>query len=170
METFQSLCQQRRSYRKFTNEPVKQEDLDYIATCALMSPSGKRINPWQFVIVTEEEKLRKLKECRSFGSGMFATATACIVIALDSSLTDTWQCDGAIAAQNILLAATDRGLGACWCHVYQREQAENMVRMITNMPDNLTILCMIALGYKDEERRQYELDKLPYDKIHKEAY
>ncbi|MBQ0119091.1 MAG: nitroreductase family protein [Bacteroidales bacterium] len=164
MNTFQSLCQQRRSYRKFTSEPVSQEDLDYIMTCALMSPSGKRINPWQFVVITDENKLRRLKDCRSFGSGMFATAMAAVVVALDSSLTDTWQCDGAIAAQNILLAATDRGLGACWCHVYQREQAEDIVRDVTNLPDQLTVLCMIAIGHKDEERKLYELAKLPYEK------
>ncbi len=170
MENFQALCQQRRSYRKFTDEPVSQEDLDYILRCALMSPSGKRVNPWQFIVVTEEAKLRQLKDCRSFGSGMFATAMACVVVALDSSLTDVWQCDGAIAAQNMLLAATDRGLGACWCHIYQREQAEALVREVTNLPENLTVLCLIALGHKDEDRRQYDLEKLSYDKIHKETY
>lgn len=170
METFQLLCQQRRSYRKYTNEPVAQEDIDYIMSCALMSPSGKRINPWQFVVITEEDKLRQLKACRTYGSGMFDTATACVVVALDTSLTDTWMCDGAIAAQNILLAAADRGLGACWCHIYQREESEALVRKLTNLPENLTVLCLISMGHKDEERRQYELEKLPYEKVHKETY
>ena len=121
MQDFQSLCQQRRSYRKYTSQPVEQEKLDYIMRCALMSPAGKRMNPWHFVVIKNEEILRQLAGCRTYGSGMFDTAMAGIVVAADTSVIDTWQCDAAIAAQNIWLAAADQGLGACWCHVYQRE-------------------------------------------------
>ena len=52
MQDFQSLCQLRRSYRKYTDQPVEQEKLDYIIRCALMSPAGKRMNPWHFVVIT----------------------------------------------------------------------------------------------------------------------
>lgn len=166
METFEQLCQQRRSIRKYTAQPVEKEKLDYILRCALMSPSGKRLNPWEFYVLTDAEQLRPLAACRTYGSGMFNTATAAIVVALDASLTDTWQCDGAIAAQNILLAAAEQGLGACWCHVYQREGAEDLVRSLAGIPENLNVLCVISLGYKDEERRPYDPDKLPYQKVH----
>lgn len=166
METFEQLCQQRRSIRKYTAQPIEKEKLDYILRCALMSPSGKRLNPWEFYVLTREETLRRLSGCRTYGSGMFDTAMAAIVVALDASLTDTWQSDGAIAAQDILLAAADRGLGACWCQVYQREGAEELVRSLAKIPDNLNVLCVISLGYKDEERKMYDPEKLPYQKVH----
>jgi len=174
MASFLELCQQRRSYRKYTSQPVEQEKIDYILKCALMSPSGKRLNPWEFYVIEEsvnrgtgESVIRKLSAARTYGSQMFDTAMAAIVVALDSSLTDTWQSDGAIAAQNILLAAADEGLGACWCQIYQREGAEQMVKELCGIPDNLTVLCVISLGYKDEERKPYDLEKLKYEKIHK---
>lgn len=166
MTDFQTLCQQRRSIRKYTAQKVEREQLDNILRCALMSPSGKRINPWEFYVITEPETLRQLAGCRTYGSGMFETAQAAIVVALDASLTDTWQSDGAIAAQNIWLAAADLGIGACWCQVYQREGAEELVRRLAGIPEHLNVLCVMSLGYKDEERKMYDLDKLPYQKVH----
>lgn len=166
MIDFQTLCRQRRSIRKYTDQKVEKEKLDYIVRCALMSPSGKRINPWEFYVVTDREILRQMVGCRTYGSGMFETAQAAIVVALDASLTDTWQSDGAIAAQNIWLAAADQGLGACWCQVYKREGAEDLVKKLAGIPENLTVLCVMSLGYKDEERKMYDLDKLPYQKVH----
>ena len=90
MQDFQSLCQNRRSIRKYTTQAVEQEKIDYILRCALMSPSSKRTNPWEFVVVRDEAKLRAMENCRTYGSGMFQTATAAIVVTLDSTLTDMW--------------------------------------------------------------------------------
>lgn len=166
MNTFIALCQHRRSIRQYTSQPVEREKLDYMLQCALMSPSGKRINPWQFYVLTNPDQLRPLASCRTYGSGMFNTAMAGIVVAVDASLTDTWQADGAIAAHNLLLAAADLGLGACWCQVYQREGAEELVKRIAGVPDELTVLCVISVGYKNEERKDYDLTRLPYEKVH----
>lgn len=170
MEDFRNLCQHRRSIRAFTEQAVEREKIDYILQCALMSPSAKRLNPWEFVVVTDEQKLRKLSGCKTYGSQMFNTATAGIVVALDSALTDTWQADGAIAAEHILLAAAEQGLGACWCHVYGRDESEQIVKDLTGIPENYAVLCVIALGYKAEERKDYDLQKLLYNKIHNERF
>ena len=181
MNSFLELCQNRRSYRKYTAQPVEREKLDYIVQCALMAPAGKRLNPWHFTVVTDESVIRQFAGCRTYGSGMFQTATAAIVVSLDTSVCDTWQADGAIAAAHILLAAADLGLGACWCQVYQREGAEELVKKALTEPraknqeqetenhaqalEGKTILCIISLGYKDEERKPYDLSKLQYEKV-----
>ena len=170
MGNFIDLCRHRRSIRKYTNQPVEQEKIDYMLRCALMSPSGKRLNPWEFVVVRNTATLRAMAPCKEYGSGMLETAMAAIVVAVDSAKTDTWREDGAIAAEHLLLAAEDQGLGACWCQIYGREDAENLVRSLTGIPAELAVLCVITLGYKAEERRLYDLDKLPYDKIHEERF
>lgn len=185
MDNFRSLCQHRRSIRKYENRPIEQEKLDYILQCALMAPSSKRTTPWEFIVVRNQETLRAMQACRTYGSGMFETAQAAIVVALDASLTDTWQADGAIAATHILLAAEEQGLGACWCQVYnrpaapqsektadaQRERtAEELIRELCGIPETLNVQCVISLGYKDEERRTFELEKLKYEKVHQEKY
>ena len=135
-----------------------------------MAPSGKRLNPWEFVVIRNTETLRAMAPCKEYGSGMLETAMAAIVVAVDSRKADTWQADGAIAAEHLLLAAEEQGLGACWCHIYGRDDAENLVRRLTGIPNEMTVLCVITLGYKDEERKDYDLDKLPYGKVHNEQY
>lgn len=165
MKSFLDLCQNRRSYRQYTSEPISRDHIDYILRCALMSPAGKRLNPWRFTVVTNPSVLRQFVGCRTYGSGMFQTAQAGIVISLDTSLCDTWMADGAIAASHILLAASDLGLGACWCHVYQREGAEALVKQLTGIDEAQTVLCIISLGHKNEERKPFDLDKLQYDKV-----
>lgn len=167
---FEQLCQNRRSIRKYSSQTVEREKIDYILRCGLMSPSSKRTNPWEFVVITQPEVIRRLANCRTYGSHMFETATAAIVVAVDGSLTDTWQADGAIAAEHMLLSAEEQGLGACWCQVYQREGAEDLVRALVGVPESLHILCVISLGYKDEERHPYDLQKLLYNKIHNERF
>ena len=170
MDSFEQLCQHRRSIRRYTAQPVEQEKIDYLLRCALMAPSSKRTNPWEFIVVRDEAKLRAMAGCRTYGSQMFDTATAAIVIALDTSLSDAWMADGAIAAEHILLAAEEQGLGACWCHVYCREASEELIKKLCAIPKNLTVLCVISLGYKDEERRTYDPAKLLYNKIHNENF
>jgi len=171
METFEQLCQHRRSIRKFTAQPVEDEKIDYMLRCALMSPSAKRTCPWEFVVVRDEAKLRPIATSRAHGAQMFNTATAAIVIALDPTLChNTWMADGAIAAEHILLAAAEQGVGAVWCHVHERENAPALLHQLCAIPENMEILCVIALGYPDEERQNYDLTKLKYEKIHHETY
>lgn len=166
MESFEQLCRERRSIRKFTDRSVEKEKIDYILRCALMSPAGKRLNPWEFYVMQDAEKIHSLAACKTYGSGMMATASAAIVVALDTQVSDTWMCDGSIAAEHIMLAATEQGLGSCWCHVYKREDSEKLVKEQAGIPDNLTVLCVIALGYKDEDRKPYDPEKLLYNKVH----
>ncbi len=182
MTSFLDLASHRRSIRKYTDEPIKDDDIKKIMQAALMSPASKRCNPWEFVVVTDSSVLRNMSGCRTYGSAMLAEAAAAIVVCVDASLTDTWQCDGAIAAQQMLLEAADIGLGACWVQVYGRMvkdistasaenmSAEQLIRELCNIPERLQVLCIVSLGHPDEERKPRELDKLQYEKIHYGQY
>ena len=170
MDSFEQLCQRRRSIRKYTAQPIEQEKIDYMLRCALMAPAGKRLNPWEFVVVRNETTIRAMAPCKEYGAGMLETAMAAIVVAVDTHKSTTALFDGAIVAEHLLLAAEDQGLGACWCHIEGRDEAESLIKKLTGVPENLTIICVITLGYKDEERRNFDLDKLQYEKIHNETY
>ena len=176
-ESFEALCQHRRSIRKYTSEPIAQEKIDYLLRCALMSPSAKRTCPWEFYVTQDSTKIRALSACKTYGAQMFDTATAAIVIALDPTLChNTWMADGGIAAEHILLAAAEQGIGACWCHIYERgvvtdgeedrEGAAKFVRELFGINEQYEVLCVIALGYPDEEKSEYDLARLKYEKVH----
>lgn len=166
MESFLELALKRRSVRKYTDQKIDRSVLDTMLQTALAAPCSKHLNEWEFVVLTDKEALTQCANCRTYGSQMLAGAAAGIVVCLDAQKTDTWQCDGAIAAEHLLLAAADLGLGACWMQVYGREGAEDLVRQVCQLPQTLTPLCIVSIGYPAEEKKPINPEKLQYNKIH----
>lgn len=175
MKTFYDLVKHRRSIRKYLDKPVEAEKIAAILRTALMSPASKRSNGWEFVVVDDRDRLVKLSACREFGSKFVAEAPLAIVVAYDADKSDIWYEDASIAAILIQLAAADLDLGSCWVQVHKRQYneqttAEEYVKKELQIPENLRVLCMITIGYKDEERKPYDEEKLLYEKIHHNQY
>ena len=171
MQDFLTLLQHRRSIRKYQDKPVEREKIEKILQAALMSPAGKRLNPWEFVVVEDREVLKQMSACRTYGSQLLEGSPLGIVICADSELSDTWQFDSAITAMNMMLEASDLGLGSCWVQIYNRASeanisAEVMVRRLLDIPEKMSVVCVISIGYINEERKPYDFAKLPYQKIH----
>ena len=60
MENFSDLIRNRRSMRKFTDEELTQDQVLTLLKAALMAPSSKRSNCWQFIVVDDKDTLEKL--------------------------------------------------------------------------------------------------------------
>lgn len=65
MENFSELIKNRRSMRKFTDEELTQDEVVALMKAALMSPSSKRSNSWQFIVVDDKEILKSCLTVRS---------------------------------------------------------------------------------------------------------
>ena len=172
MISFFELLKNRRSIRQYTEQKIEQEKIKQLTTAALMSPASKRSNPWEFVVIEDEETLKKLSEARPHGSQMLSKAPLAIVVTADTTKSDVWMEDASIAALIIQLQAQDLGLGSCWVQVYSRQRDENQssetyIRELLEIPDKYAVLCMISIGYKNEERQPYKEEKLAYNKIHR---
>ena len=126
MEQFSDLIKNRRSMRKFTGEEVNQEEVVTLLKAALMSPSSKRSNCWQFIAVDDKETLEKLSHCKEMGAAFLAEAALAIVVMADPLASDVWIEDAAIASIMIQLQAEDLGLGSCWVQVRERFTATGM--------------------------------------------
>ena len=167
---FLNLALRRRSIRKYTAQEIENDKLERILQAALSSPSSKHLNPWELVEVKDKATLEKLSEVKTYGSSMLRGANVGVVVCVDSALTDTWQCDGAIVAHNMLLCAEDEGLGGCWVQIAGREESEKLVHELLEIPQQMAVLCIVSLGYKAEEKKMINIDKLQYEKIHYERY
>lgn len=118
--TVLELSRKRFSARKFTDEPVAEEDLEYILEVARMAPSAVNRQPWKFIIVRSEEARRLLQEC--YNREWFRSAPLYIICMREVDADWTRPEDGkqhgdidvAIATEHLCLAATERGLGSCW--------------------------------------------------------
>ena len=85
--------------------------------------------------------------------------------ALPLKMADYWIQDCSAATENILLRATDLGLGAVWCGIHPQEKAEEKVRNYLELPEKHIPLNIIFIGYPDENpepRSQYDEKRVHY--------
>ena len=172
---FKELIKTRRSCRTFTEQQLTEEQTVALMRAALMSPSSHRSNGWQFVLVDEREKLHALSACKEHGSGLIDGAPLAIVVCADSSISDVWIEDAAIASLMIQLQAEDMGLGSCWIQVRERFTATGIpsgdfVHNVLDIPLQLQVLSIIAIGHKGMERKPFNEEHLQWDKIHLNKY
>lgn len=175
MEQFSELIKLRRSMRKFTEQELSQEEVVTLIKAALMAPSSKRSNSWQFIVVDDKETLDKLSRCKEAGSSFLKDAPLGIVVTTDPLASDVWIEDASIAALMIQLQAEDLGLGSCWIQVRERYTATGMtsdeyVHGILDIPLQLQVLCIIAVGHKGMERKPFNEEHLQWEKIHINKY
>ncbi|MBO7287677.1 MAG: nitroreductase family protein [Bacteroidales bacterium] len=155
MKDFLELLKSRHSCRRFTDEAVSKESIEYILEAARLSPSGHRVRPWEFFVVEDKETLSALSVSKASGASPVGRATAAIVVAADTTKTDVWVEDCSIATIIMQLAAEELGLGSCWVQIRLRKDAEGNdasenVKRILNLPENYSVLSIVALGHKAE--------------------
>ena len=114
MENFHELIINRRSIRKYTDEPISPDDVKLILEAGLMAPTSKSSRSWQFVVVEDREMLQHLGECKSNYATSIARAPLAIVVTADPAKSDAWIEDASVAATFMQLQAADLGLGSCW--------------------------------------------------------
>ena len=154
METIEAI-RWRRSIRRFKADPVDLDLLKEVIAAAYSAPSAHGNRPWHIVVARDENLRKQLSETHQW-SAMLANAPVALVMCADRTPTMSelfWIEDTAAATENLMLAACDRGLGTCWIAVRGVERddgtAEDYVRKVLGIPDNIGVLCLVALGYPE---------------------
>jgi nitroreductase len=171
MINFQQLIMKRRSTRKFTEEALAPEQVELILKAALMSPTSKSSNAWQFLLVEDKEMLEKLSYCKKIGSKPIAGCALAIVVMADPFTSDVWIEDSSIASIMMQLQAEDLGLGSCWIQIRERSTAtdtpsDEYVKELLDIPLQMQVLSIIVIGHKAQDRPPFDEEKLQWEKIH----
>lgn len=171
MTDFKDLAQLRRSHRKFTAEEIDAENVKLILRAALMAPTSKGQRAWQFVVVDDKTDLEKLSDAKEMGGQLIKGAALAVVVLGDPMQNDCWVEDGSIAAISMQYQAEELGLGSCWVQMRGRglsdgTSADTVIRGILDIPENLNVLCVIAIGHKVEERKPQNEEKLKWENVH----
>ena len=175
MDSFSELIKTRRSMRKFTGEELTQEEVVALMKAALMAPTSKRSNAWQFVVVDDKDLLKQLSLCKEQAAQFIADAALAVVVMADPLASDVWIEDAAIASIYVQLQAEDLGLGSCWVQVRERFTASGIpandyVHDVLDIPLQLQVLSIIAVGHKGMERKPFDEARLQWEKIHLNKY
>lgn len=164
MKVFDAICL-RRSIRKYKSDPVEKGKLERILEAGRLSPSAVNKQPWHFIVVRDPSVRESLRA--SYGQSWFVNAPLIIVVCADPSSAwvrrdgeEFWKVDAAIALQNMILCATEEGLGTCWIGAFSEEPA----RRVLKIPEKIRIAAMTPLGYADESKEPVS-DRKPLKKI-----
>jgi len=148
MDVFDAI-KSRRSIRQFTDEPIGKDALERLLDAARWAPTASNQQRWRFVVVTSPSAKELV---RKFAPGIFVMPAAFIVICAEKEAganpwaEETYLADCAIAAQNIMLAAYEMGIGSCVALSY----AKVAIKEILTLPDDVEPFLVVTLGYPAE--------------------
>ncbi len=144
----------RRSIRYYLDKIVEKDTIITLLKAATAAPTAANCQPWEFIVIDDAEKLSTLKEKLIFAR---YNAPAAIVVCGNMKLTkglpqDMWVQDCSAAIENILIAATSIGLGSVWIGVYPQKSNVDQLKNILNIPEYVTPLGLVYVGYPAEEK------------------
>lgn len=170
MENVLDIVFKRRSIRKYKSQAVESEKVEILLKAAMAAPTAMNMQPWKFVVITDEEVLGKIRQALVFGNmnAPMAVAVCGNLAAFKKPLTERfWVQDCSAASQNILLAATALGLGSVWCGVHPIYTFERRISDLLGLPKHIVPLNILFIGYPAEEkeaRTQYLAEHVHYDR------
>lgn len=145
------IIKKRRSLRSYTGDPVEKSEIKKILEMGTLAPSGKNGQPWRFAIVQDDkELLHKIADCTVYKS--FVSQADCLIcVLMDKAESYHYIKDcQAIGAciQNMLLAATELNLGACW--IGEILNKASVVKKLLGIDNRYDLMAVVALGHKGE--------------------
>ena len=149
----------RRSIRQYTAETVGKKVLEDLVDCGRLAASARNEQPWEFVVVTAPQTLKKLSELAERNGRFLANTPAAVAVFCKDSAY--FLEDGSAATQNILLAACAHGLGSCWIAGDKKPYAEP-VRELLGVPAGYKLISLIAIGHAAEQSQK---DKRPLNEV-----
>lgn len=148
--------QTRVSVRQFTGEKLSDEQIEKLLRAAMAAPSAMNKQPWQFVVITNEELLAKIGE--QMPNSRCQNKPGCAIVpcgdmskTLEGAGRDFWVDDLSAATENLLLAAHAMGLGACWTGVHPNMERVSDVQKLLGLDEQIVPLCIIPVGVPAEQ-------------------
>ena len=171
METLKAIAT-RKSIRRFLDKKVSDETVHKILAAGMSGPSATNARPWAFLVVTDTTMLERMADCNGKYAGPLRGAAFAVLVCGDTELffklaPEFWSIDAAIAAQNMILAAHDLGVGSVWLGTYPIESYVRAQAELFHLPRTIVPHSIIAFGYPEDavlqERNLYEADRVHFE-------
>ena len=169
MDTIKAIMT-RRSIRRFEKRRIEDSKIETMLRAAMQAPSGHNHQPWHFILITERAILSAIPEFHAYAK-MLHEAPAAIMVCGDTRIEESIEyinTDCSAAAENLLLAAHDLGLGAVWLGIYPQEQRVQEIRRLLDIPRHIIPIALVALGYAAEDRGPE--DRFRPERVHRNRW
>ena len=156
----------RRSIRRFKQRPIGYSVLKKIVDAARFAPTAANLQPCEFIIVDKKSVVDQIFPYTRW-AGYLGNKGAPVLkktpVAYVSVLINSSKCkkpkyaqaDLGAAVENMLLVATELGVGSCWLGAIDREK----IARVLSVPKNVSVEYLVALGYPDEKSKTLTMKK-----------
>lgn len=162
MNTFDSIAA-RRSVRDFESKPIPRGDIEEIVSAALYAPVGMhmygRLHLSVLATPAAVKRFTELsrRQCGDADADPVHGAAALIVVSGRRPDEHTEYANAACMIENMLLAATDLGLGSLYVQgairAMRGSAQEKEFRELLCLPEGFTPIGSAAIGFAKEELR-----------------
>lgn len=164
------VIRDRRSIRKYQQQPVEPEKLTAVLEAARLAPSWKNQQCWRFLVLRDAQLRSALLDCfheENPGRKGLAQAPVVIVVCADPQESgieegkEYYLADAAMAFEHLCLAAKALGLGTCWMGWLDEER----LKATLGIPASLRVVGVTPLGYPDQDpkpRLRRELNEIVF--------
>lgn len=169
MKTLEAIFK-RRSIRQYVPGEISSQDIETLLKAAMAAPTARNCQEWEFVVVREKNMFKKMMEIHPYAR-MLEQADCAIVVCGNTQREHApgyWLADCGAATQNILLAATELGIGSVWLGVYPNQDRMDGLSRLLKLPAHIKPLNIISLGMPAEHPA--EVDRFDPAKIHYELW
>ncbi|HUW67118.1 MAG TPA: nitroreductase family protein [Candidatus Nanoarchaeia archaeon] len=184
MNSIIEIIKTRRCVREYTDEPISEEDIEFLIDCARYAPTGFNMQPWSFIVITNKDIMRKISErgkrdlvsliepmknssqkvndflvfLKTEGTDMFYNAPALVIIlGNNNALTTDYDCS--MAAQTMMLAAHSKGIGSCWIGGVQPTLIDEDLLRELGAPEGFKVVAPLIFGHPKGETPMPEKNK-----------
>ena len=136
METYRAIST-KRDTRRYEDRPIPEDVLVRVLRAGRIAGSAKNAQPVRLVVVREQEQKERLAACGQFTPHLPKAAAAVVIVLLPEGAPGApfaifrGPFDAGRAAQNIMLAAWDKGVTSCPVSMHDAECA----RMVLGLPE-----------------------------------
>jgi len=154
---FLEVIKKRRSIRHFKSRPLSKSTLKRIFEAVRLAPSASNLQPWLFIVITDSELKKKIaKACYD---QMFMAEAPIIIAAFEDKQAPWYKVNVSIAMSQLILAATNEGLGTCWIGAWYDEY-DIKINEWLSVPSKYGLVALTPLGYPDETPKPIHRKKL----------
>ncbi len=168
MTTYETILK-RRTIRLFKKKKISKKILEKLVNAGRLAPSARNLQPLEYLVVDDPILTDKVFENVYFGGKIEKLRTrenrpvAYILVLVNKKIrSQDFEYDVGLAAENIVLAAFEKGIGSCIIKVFQ---SQNLEEKIFSLPKHCFLDLVIALGYPaekpviEEKRENYWRDE-----------
>jgi len=155
----------RRAVRAFTSEPVEKELIESLIDAAVHAPNAMDKQRWAFVVVRDRALMTRISSeakaltLKMIGANpdlnIFYDAPVLVVICATQDDRFAEQ-DCCLAAQNLMLAAYDKGLGTCWIGFAEAWLNQPEAKKELGMPQTFKPIAPVIVGYPQNQPKAPE--------------